>query len=480
MTNPRILSRLVAELSARANQPPSETRELVELRVLFANAAEALRFWDAVAACDGVTARLLDHFDTELEPGEAPQEDALQRPFRAVLMKPLVADRVCFLTVEGFANFLAGARLKGLPSVIEVADDFEPFSTLLVSVAVWGGNAAPANGKAVQGDEPRRLARDVANDLVPSSAATWIAQGDLPAGAVPEAFALAAARALPFALVTEAWRQDGEPRVALKGERTVKPSAPQVEAISREDHAALNSAAAWVYGHSDAEVRHVLFVNEAARLWRDEEAWTGAPAARLRSALTQAGVAYGYHLRDKAKEAMKSLVDLRKAVGDEVEKAAGQTRELIGTLWRDFAVAVGALAVRYLAQPSSATSGRASAAILIGTAVFLTYSFGLSVWLNKTFNRHIRTLREDWHERLYGFLGPKEYDALALQPLRRVRSTYRIARLLVGAAYAAVVLLLVYAAYGALGASEPTMPHAAAVSVSPPMGSNEAPLAPAQ
>lgn len=431
-----------------------------------------LRFWEAVAACDGVTARLLDHFDTEVDPGTAPGEDALHRPFRAVLTKQSTADRARFLTVEGFANFLAGTRLKGLPPLIEVADDFDPFSTFLVAVAPWGADAAAADTTKVQGDEPRRLARDVAHDLVPSSAAAWIVKGNLPIGAVPSAFALAAARMLPFALVTEAWREDGEPRVALKGERTIKPAAPQVDAISNEDHAALNAAAEWVYGHPDAEVRHVLFVNEAARLWRDDETWTGAPAVRLQAALTQAGVAYGYHLRDKAKEAMKSLVDLRKAVGDEVEKASNQTRELIGTLWRDFAVAVGALAIRYLSQPASFATGRASAAILLGTAIFLAYSFGLSVWLNKRFNRHSRALREDWYERLYGYLGPTEYDALALRPLRKVRSTYRTARFLVGVAYAAVILLLVYAACDALSAAT-TAPAAAHVSA--PTVPNELP-----
>ena len=93
-TNPKDLNRLVAKLTARANQPPSETRELVELRVQFVDASETLAFWAAVSSCDGVRARLLDHLDTDVEPGASPLEDALEHPFRAVLTKPVSANRV--------------------------------------------------------------------------------------------------------------------------------------------------------------------------------------------------------------------------------------------------------------------------------------------------------------------------------------------------------------------------------------------------
>ena len=379
----------MAELARPSALLPSETRDRVELSATFSSGGDVTALWAAIEGCEGLQARLVDHFGTDIEPGDVPSPEVLAHNFRLVLSKERQDGRERFLTVEGFANYLMATRAARLPPLLEVAVDFEPFSTLTTSVAPWGTGIPVAAAASIQGDTPRRFSRDLAGDLVPASAATWILAGALPSGRVAEALALAAASILPFALTTETWRQDGEVVVALKGERNIKAVAPEVQAVSREDHEALNAVAGWVYGHPDAEVRHVLFVNEAARIWRDEEAWTGAPAIRLKAALTQAGVAYGHHLRDKAKDAMKSLVDLRKAVGDEVDKAAGQARELIGTLWRDFAVAVGALAIRFLSQ-SSTVPGLASGAILVGTAVFLAYSFAFSVWLNKRFNGHTR------------------------------------------------------------------------------------------
>lgn len=403
--------------------------------------------WSAISDCKPIEigARLIDAFGDDITQIQKPVESSLSSEFRLILSKPDNAERASFFTVKGLRAFLDESKLVDLPSYIEVANNFESFysgTTLFIS---WGTDFIPAVSSVMEGDAPRRLVRDLSGDLVPSRAGPWIFKGNsLPLGDVPDAFALAAARTLPFTLVTEAWRDGDTPRISLKGDRTVSAAAPAVAEISRGDHAALNDVATWVYGHSDTEVRHTLFANEAARLWRDQDPWTGASAARLSSALLQARVAYGHHLRAQAKDAVKALVDLRKAVGEEVEKAAAQTRELAGTLWRDFAVAAGALAIRFIGLPTSTSSGRASSLLLLGTAGFVAYSFCLSVWIHQRFYRHSKQLRADWHERLYGFLGKEEFDKLAVEPLRQVRMSYRVARLWISFAYLAVIVVLVW------------------------------------
>lgn len=446
------LAAAVADLSRRAGGRPSETLELVDLPAKFDGPGAVAAFWDAVASCEGVQVRLVDHLQDEIPFGEQPSGHSFLQPFRVVLTKPTVPGRAFFLTIDGLRDFLASAALEGLPPELLVADSFVAFATGTTRVGPWDAASPTMVTLAVVGDVPRKLVRDLSSDLVPRSAACWtVFEGEIPVGLVGDAFANAAAKTLPFTLVTEAWRQDHAIHVSVRGDRTVTLVAPLLDRVSREGHAALNAAAAWVYGHPDAEVRHTLLANEIAREWRDGETWTDTPAVRLGLSLRQAKVAYGHHLRAQAKDAIKSLTDLRKAVGEEVEKAATQTRDLVATLWRDFAVAAGAIAVRLIAvAPGSTTNGRATGFLLLGTAAFVAYSFVLSVWLNRRFHRHAKQLRRDWHGRLYGFLGPEEFENLATRPLEDVRRSYRAARAFVAVAYTAVVVILVWTASQAL------------------------------
>lgn len=429
-------------------QPPSETPDRLELQLRLgteAQAAELNALRVALHAC-GLSTVATDVMEDELPIGGNPSDAALQHPVRLVATKPRVTGRELFLTVEGLHGFLQGARQELLPLRAEVAVEFDRFSSMTTEFLPWQPlTAGVPTVRDIQGDAPRRLVRDLSNDLVPRSAASWIYEAS-PAigGRVWDAFVLTALNILPFTLVNEAWRDEGgTPNVSVKGDRTVSLHVPAVTVAGLGRHEALNDAAGWVYGKQDTDVRHTLLANELARELREGETWTGTPVERLTAALAQAKVAYGHHLRGQAKDALKSLTDLRKVVGDEVEKSASQTRELIGTLWRDFAVAVGALTVRLLALATPTASGLPSALLLAGTAVFLAYSFGISIWLNKRFYRHSKRLRADWHARLYGYLGEDEFSQLCIQPLRDVRRTYRHARTAVGIAYAVVFAVLV-------------------------------------
>ena len=61
-------------------------------------------------------------------------------------------------------------------------------------------------------------------------------------------------------------------------------------------------------------------------------------------------------------------------------------------------------------------------------------------------------LREDWARTDIRLpWSAREYEELALSPLRRVRKTYRTARLLVGLAYGTVITLLLWAGLDASG-----------------------------
>lgn len=273
----------MGELLALSAQPPSETLDRLELQLRLATKAQAAEL-DLVRHSlhsVGLSSTVTNIFDDELLLDVAPVEAALQQPVRMVVTKLRVAGKELFLTVEGFQGFLQGARRGSLPSLAEVAVEFEPFSSLSTDFMPWQPEVTrELPVRAIQGDAPCRLVRDLSNDLVPGSAACWVYEASpITGGPVWDAFVLAASNILPFALVNEAWRDEsGTPNVSLKGDRTVSLHAPPVTAVGYGRHEAFNAAASWVFGKQDADVRHALLTNELAREWRENETWTGVPA----------------------------------------------------------------------------------------------------------------------------------------------------------------------------------------------------------
>ena len=57
----------------------------------------------------------------------------------------------------------------------------------------------------------------------------------------------------------------------------------------------------------------------------------------LGEAFVSAREAYGFHVEGETKQALKALGELRKNILEDVTKAQGATRDLISSLWRDFA-----------------------------------------------------------------------------------------------------------------------------------------------
>ncbi|KAA1053164.1 hypothetical protein [Azospirillum argentinense] len=464
---PKRLADAAGRLAEAAGAVVGEQRAVLEFTGRFAT-PEDLEEWRALchgAAAIGCSIAVRDTFDSFVDVSALNAADAEGQEFYIRVTKPTLDGVSCFFTADGFDRFLA--MQVGVSGICAVAGDVVPFSSTALDVVEW--NDLPAPTELIEHrhwDQPRKFVRDLAGDLVPASLAAWLPR-KLPDGTCPafECWRRTSASHLLMSLPNEAWRQDGEAWVAVKGPRTVKIPVGNFGAFPLDDaYAALVRAAEWVYGtQTDAEIKHTLLSNELARDWPDSAPWAETVARRLDAALTHAQDAYRLHVQGTSKDTLKSLGDLRKALNDETDKVAAQTRELISGLWKDFAVAVAALGFRYATFSGTTATPTWANTLMIGTGLFLAFSFGITVNTNRRIHKVAAASRTKWRERLYSFLGEQDFEDMAAQPIRDVMSAYRSTRFWVGLAYAVVVFVLVGVGLDGLGMLQPMGPWATAV-----------------
>lgn len=443
----------VEKLAVRSGSRLGENATSVDFAMTFASKSEFHELWNLAskALSDGLELRSFNELGDRVGSESDYDDEVSGSPINFRLMKPEMTTPLA-LTHAGFDAILSSLSKSFLPNVIYVADDFQAFNSLTTQFLKWGAAPSLLRGTTpIQGDTPRRLVRDLTAEMVPESAAAWIVEGNLPSqSAVFDIFTKYASQNLRICIANEVWREKGVEYVAVKGDRNVRMAIKNTAGINTLDFEALNRCALWVFGnHSDSDVRHTLLSNELSREYDERMMWAPV-AARMTAALEHAEAAYRHHLRGQAKDAIKNMLDLRKAVGEEAEKTAAQTKDLISNLWRDFAIAIGAAAVRASSVAVGGSQNRYSAYILLGTATFLIFSISINIFINSQFHKHNQTIRSEWFGRVYGYLGTSEFERLCTHPLREVRWSYNHARMWVVLAYIALIIFLLAAGYSAL------------------------------
>jgi hypothetical protein len=194
----------------------------------------------------------------------------------------------------------------------------------------------------------------------------------------------------------------------------------------------------------DAEAKF-LFVNRELSLgWRDADRWPEGLAHILRHSLVSARDEFAFYLQDQSRDALKSLADLRKGLQEEVAKTQQATRDLLGALWRDFAVAALVLALR--SPPISSTAilhPEVVRLVTLSAAALLLISLIITIVSNARFNALSNSSRASWRQRLYSFLSEADWNALVESQLRAGRRVYRAVVAAVIVAYLAAILYLI-------------------------------------
>lgn len=348
-----------------------------------------------------------------------------------------------FLTPRGLAVLLDDKEKAATARRVLVAEAFAPFATVRCAFECWAEMVADASlSDEMTLPVPRRIVRD-------QLAVTPLSVGPLLLTAPPEdatstvftTWRAAAGPQLLLCLVDEVWAQGAATHVTLTGPRRRKLSAALEEFDAERDFKLITEAADWVFNSGrDAETRHTLFVYELAREWPGETPFAKGFAERVAGALEAAKTAFRMHVRDASKETLKSLQELRKTLADDVTRVVTQTRELTGSLWRDLLVVVAAVLGRFTLLATPGSEEAFADALLYGLAAYLAFSIGMTLFANASFMSIFRNAQTKWQTKLYGFVDPEDFEALATGPLAAAEKVYGRTRIAAIAAYGLAIV----------------------------------------
>lgn len=379
--------------------------------------------------------------------------DEVHGNIRIIIEKPNLSSVFFSFSCHGLATLLGSVDHVAQARNIYVAELLHSFSTEICFYAPWSGiHINEGSGSTADAiPSPRRIVKDVAGGIVPISIGGFLLVTAPPANSAPYlTWQQEASKQMLRCLVNEVWRTNGDEVVVLAGPRTRRVSAGLTEKLSAELFSVATDCARWVFASGrDVEVRHTLFTYELAREWSDSETLASAFSAKAPRALDAAKTSFHAHIRETSKDTLKALGDLRKTLSEEVMKVVQQTRELLSTMWRDFAFAATAVAARIalsVAEKPAATSPAVSG-LIASTAVFLAFSLCMTLRSNAKFMAIATESRKSWRDKLYGFLPPDDLKRLADDPVQQSESEYRTARSWVIGAYLVMIALIISSAF---------------------------------
>lgn len=392
----------------------------------------------------------LNDVDDELDL-ENPDLEAPEGGLRIIFVKKNVDQIVSLFTIEGLEALLAKPNSLAKIRKILIAEPCADFMTETCAFEFWDSEqrAIPPDAEQLI-VSPRKIVKDLGGGCVPVSLGPFLLKDDPPSSStVFDLWKTYSARYLYLSLVNEAWEEDGRIYVTLVGPRKRKVEF-EIDRVNRaRDFQAVHDCAKWIYASGrDVEVKHTLFTYELAREWPADSSLTSEFSLRGPFALEAAKTSFFSHIRETSKDTLKSLSDLRKSLGEDVAKVVQQTREVLSTLWKDFAIAVTALFGKAaLGSGKAAADPVALKFALIGTAVFLLYSFGHAINANRRFAQIAKENRIEWRRKLYGFLPEDDLRVLSDKPLEQAAEVYDRTVRWVGASYLAICGALLWSAF---------------------------------
>ncbi|MBK5342263.1 hypothetical protein JFU48_12830 [Pseudomonas sp. TH49] len=217
----------------------------------------------------------------------------------------------------------------------------------------------------------------------------------------------------------------GPPKLVLQ---TTAVTAESIGRFGALAFIALQEAVAWSYENfRDVEIKHGLLATEIARSGRSDGLVEDYLKDNILTALESAKIAYQMSISDIAKDTLKSLTDLRKAITEDTAKTTDATRQTITAITGAFAVTIGLVAARL----SSSINPWLILTVLV---VALAY-VGMIVYSGWSFIKLQRNLRADWQAKLYRFLPAVEYEKMVVVPAGIAESTFRTTAIVGGVAF---------------------------------------------
>lgn len=453
MTTPKQLADAVKAFAARAaNGSIFETTESVHISGSFdATFAEQIPELSIAATGLEVAISVEDAIGTEINALDVANH--VGEPGGLVLRKHPTDSTFYFLTADGFSQFFQSNGAEAARRIL-VAESTASFTTFSCEFGPWEGRIDDIETPdPLDLVSPKRYVRDLANRCPRKIGSDILKAEPEQPDSVFAAWKRDALPRLRDSLVSEVWPDD---EVVLRGDRSIVAAG----ALPLDDDALFSLAtesARWVYAEgSDVEVRHILFTHELARLWPDGVDWAEGMRRYADAALESAGNAYRQHLSETTNETLKALSDLRKTLNDEVSKINQQTKDNVGALWRDFAIAFAAIVAHFAVEKQPHIDPIYSRALLWVAAAYLAVVVLSTLWSNNQFAGIAKASQANWRRRLYGFLSDADYTELTTKPLEKAGSVFAVVSWVVGIVYFLTIGGLLYVSNSQIGLAATT------------------------
>lgn len=357
-------------------------------------------------------------------------------PYRFVISKPVIADRVRLLTLAGFKEWLSQTPV----GLVQVATARSPFETEAFRLGSWDDSERFEAGARTK--SPRTLVREINRErVVVEDIRPWICR-DAP---VPDrddsvfhcwhsiavlhnvraiASEVHAGRELCFSGSAQLWvsEPDEEARALL----------PDARFIS------LQRAVSWVYENkSEAETRFRLINYEFGRLGRSGRATINNVAEYAPIALESAKLAFQYSLAKVSSESAKALADLRKSLSEETGRLSEMVRQIVNAVSGAVFIGIGLVAARVT------TDTPPLALLVMGLVVSGYVSLVIYSGIKQIkFQREMRTV---WRDRLYGYISNEDYKKMVLIPAGKAEEQFHQSAIAGGVIAALIMVSLLVA-----------------------------------
>ncbi|HHH2259498.1 TPA: hypothetical protein ACPZG0_000597 [Yersinia enterocolitica] len=395
---------------------------------------KALDKWQEVAMddCEWLKFSFSDSDQDEIEPsnGNINEEHTVKIEY------PCFDNNIYILTLEGWKYFLYEDGIVEKIKEICLLFAESSFATGAFRVSPWQNapiNLELPNTEQIKKVKVRSFVKIFSTQpLTPNTVEPWILtdeQNDIINN--DKAFQIwkeISTHFLIMCLPNEIYCEtDGSTVIGLSG-KPPKKLAFNTNEIPTSIFDILQETIRWIYLQGDEiELKHTFFSGELAREWPVETSYCNGLIVKVSLALESARLLYKAHIRSSSKDTLKALSDLRKNLADDMQKIVQQSKELTSSLWKDIALVISTIVIKYTLDASKApASSKIYALVFFAIAVYILVSHFTSVFINSNFIKIIEENRIIWRKKLYAYLDDKDYHELATTPIENAYKAYRL------------------------------------------------------
>lgn len=234
--------------------------------------------------------------------------------------------------------------------------------------------------------------------------------------------------------------EDGKAFVVAKSERSVKFDLDLL--VDSKFFGMIQEFVKWlVLPKRDAKVRHIIFIGCLIRESGGENLLE-LFCASSSHALESAQLSYDSLLDKEARESLKVMIEIRKAVFDVASQISKDAHELSNRAAADVAAIVGLLIARMTLLAKSEFNSLVSCALLIAAICYVGYRIYSVLYVSRKFFDSTEVARCAWSKRIYCNLNSRDREELSEQPIDRAKIIFLSSMDAAGIAYSFLLFIL--------------------------------------